>query len=391
VTVVTSSPSLEDIYQYKLLQDSGVAELTPFAPKLGWDIYENPFSETGLNREVPEGHAAFALLGAKVEKAEDGRLPVDPQELLIRLVSQGSVVLIKHKYLSETKLNELANTGGSLDPEDYFFLDHVCYDALRPDIDPQKRALLPPFGHLSFAQQMWGIAPGKREPQIITRLFSRIAEGQAWVVADYVDWEDLSKRRVVQRASLPADALIIEPWGLGWLWPAQKILHRLENISVSLERLQSGINAKTLIFGYIGDTGQASTELRRADRDVALLPGEARADRVASTAQIDQLISEFHLKLDRFMRTVHMVYVSDKSHVTDGRTVWQVVPMVSYTSKLQDHAERILKQVGITVQFVKMKPDLLASGLIAPGQQSPAEAKPAVQPEGEKSEPAEEE
>ncbi len=351
---------------WRIVEGSGVGTLKDYTERLGWDIYSE-VSETGLASYIVEAHAAFALLGSDVtlagqpeiaisadsvdlEDAPEQALPIDVEQLAIRLVAQGSPALIKNEYLNDTQLLQVEARGYDPRAEAYSFIDGVVYDALKPNAELRTQKF-PPFTRRGFAQCFYiQTSEGAKK---CTRIFTRLPDG-TWDVGDWLNYTTKERRRI-NNMTLPADGVIAEPWGLGWLFKAQKLIHRLENIFISMERLQSGVNSKTIILGYIGNLEQARREMNRTDTDAVNLPSGTQVSRVASTAQIDQLISEFALRIERLMATVHLVSVSDKTHITDSRTLWQTVPMVSKTQQLQNQVARVIAQAGMRASFVELQ------------------------------------
>ncbi|HYE70321.1 MAG TPA: hypothetical protein VD932_02235, partial [Aquabacterium sp.] len=234
-------------------------------------------SYTMLNVTPLEDHQALALLGFK-PSAEP---PFDIEELTLRLLHSRGVALIRNANRDELALASLVQQGIDPQPEQYSFIDGIVFDDTRLPLHPG-----------GFAYRFMGMVGKEWIP--ITRVFSRGAEG--WNVTDYSEWPlpgEENRAKKLSSKQLPLEAVQVYCRGLDVLYQSQRSYRALDRMfSLTLRQL-GGVNAKTIISGYLGNNQQASDELHREDRDVALFPGNATVNRVGTTAAIDQLRSSF--------------------------------------------------------------------------------------------------
>jgi hypothetical protein len=269
---------------------------------------------------------------------------LDLEGLCTKLLAEGSVALVRGDLLMDAgagihvRLDREAQTqtGVSAPPSDrYILLSNTV------TLDPAL-----PFTSTQFAQRFWGMHNG--EAKEITRIFSR--GESAWSVRDYVD-HGTERARQITEVTVPLAGVISYPNGLGILYRSQRAYRRLEAIFATIERLQSGVNAKTIISGYVGSTEQAHVELRRPDRDVALFPSGTLVHRVASTSAIDQLMREFETLLPLYLRRMHFVHVQSDARLSGVSRRLAMAPMIAFVEKLRSQCAEVVALCGGQLMF----------------------------------------
>jgi hypothetical protein len=299
----------------------------------GAELYAEP-SVTGLNSQPVDDHAAFALLGARPSAAP----PLELQELAVRLLSEGSIAVVRNAHLGEL---ELERRGIDPRPEGFSFLDGLLLTESGV-----------PMTSRCFAQRFTGEYLG--ELREITRVFSRGAE--AWSVRDFVNYRADGEAEIAS-ASIPLNSVLVYPNGLGILYKSQRGFRRLEGIFRTVERLQGGVNAKTIIAGYLGNVEQAHDELARNDRDVALFPTGATVNRVASTAAIDQLMREFDTLLPLYLRRLHILQLTGDERLSGVSRRLAMAPMLAFVESVRRQIAEVLGQLGIGITFERLRLD----------------------------------
>lgn len=336
-----------------MVPDSGVKGLREFVVRMGAEIYRE-LGLTGLNTMPVDDHCAFALLDCTVSD----KPALDPKQCGIRVLSQGSVALIRNEHI----LGENGEHAGALEargidpePQNFSFIEGLVLDNLRWDLSEAQRSAFPEFSRRTFAQR-FHVKIGQ-EVECITRIYMRTPDG--WLLQDFRYWGE-ARQQMYARSTVPLDGIVVEPYGLGILYQPQEMLHDMENIRRSIRQLQSGVNSKTIITGLQGNMDQASFELNRRDKNVAALNSGASVYRVASTAQIDQLKTEFDLILGLYLRAVHIMTMEQKTHITEWTSRLNVAPMLVFVQDVQNQIARVLNACGVTITFQKINVEAMA-------------------------------
>ena len=317
----------------------------------GREIYKLD-SISGLNRSPIDTLEAFILQGALYKPDP----PFDDDELVRRHLVDGRYALIDVERMPERFRGEAGKLGsgeaGKAEPvgavEDpapkvrYQFLDGLVLDEEQT-----------PFSRRRFAQRFWGEVPGRSGLALIERDFIRQADGR-WLVRDFeLDHRD----KPLDQAEIGADELRVFAFGDGVLKPAQKGFRRLEEIFVSLRKLQTGVNSKTIVTGYLGNIGQAKQALNDPESDTINFPLASGVNRVASTAAVDQLVRELEALLPRYLQSVHIV---DTSHLDRTATVSRrllMLPMLNFVEKARRELQLVFSEFGVTAGFERIRVD----------------------------------
>jgi hypothetical protein len=263
----------------------------------------------------------------------------------VKLLSEGSVALVRGDLMAGGTgviARDPARSNAEPNAVTFCLLDGLV------TLDPAL-----PFSSDQFGQRFW--AKLDSETKCVTRLFSRATGDDAratgsWVVRDYTAY-GTEDQQLIATASAPGDAVIAYPNGLGILYRAQRAYRRLEAIFATIERMQSGVNAKTIISGYVGSVEQAHSELRRADRDVALFPSGATVHRVASSAAIDQLMREFETLLPLYLRRLHFVHIAADNQLSGVSRRLAMAPLLAFVAKLRGQLAEVAALCGSRVSF----------------------------------------
>jgi hypothetical protein len=172
----------------------------------------------------------------------------------------------------------------------------------------------------------------------------------SWVVRDDTAF-GTEEQKHIATAHAPAEAIVAYPNGLGILYKSQRTYRRLEAIFATIERMQSGVNSKTIISGYVGSVEQAHSELRRADRDVALFPTGATVHRVASSSAIDQLMREFETLLPLYLRRLHFVHFQADGQLSGVSRRLAMAPLLAFVEKLRTQLAEVCALCGSRLVF----------------------------------------
>lgn len=343
---------------YGIMPGSGVTGLQSNEIKLGEQLYSE-LSETGLNAMPVDDFTSLTLLDATLPE----KPLINAKQATVKLLSQGGVALIRNEHIlgsAYENAEQLERRGVDPDPQNYSFLDGLVFDSLRWDTTAEERARHPEFSKRSFAQRFCTLSQGKIVE--ITRIFTRRGD-KGWTVSDFTDWGTSQQAEVYQQQLPDPKSVLVMPAedreALGILYPAQRMYRRLENILLSLVSLQTGINSKTLIFDLEGNTDQASAELNRPDRNIAAISARG-VSRVASTAQVDQLKTEFDLRLSLYLKTVHIVELEDKTHITEARTRLRLTPMLAFIETIRDRLEELFALAGQKITFRRIQVEAVA-------------------------------
>jgi hypothetical protein len=358
---VTTFGVLNELSGAGAASQAGTVPVSQVPLVCGAELYAEP-SVTGLNTQPVDDHCALALLGSAVA----GPARVDLEALCTQLLSQGSVALVRNDLL-QPATQEHSVAAASVPPSDgrkdaaatgsFVLLDGLV------TLDPAV-----PFTLEQFAQRFWAKVDG--ESKCVTRVFSRrdgapspsapADEPQhsgsrqggppTWSVRDYTAF-GTEDQQLIATASAPADAVVAYPNGLGILYRSQRAYRRLEGIFATIERMQSGVNSKTIISGYVGSVEQAHSELRRADRDVALFPTGATVHRVASTSAIDQLMREFETLLPLYLRRMHFVHFADGDQQSGVSRRLAMAPMLAFVEKTRRQLGEVVALCGGRLEF----------------------------------------
>jgi hypothetical protein len=123
-----------------------------------------------------------------------------------------------------------------------------------------------------------------------------------------------------------------------------------------MRRLQTGANAKTLIFGQPRNIMQSRANLMNDEEDVAFMPGDLRADRATSTAQIDQLKLEFDTLRAIYLQNMNItdtLYQPERPVAADRFAL--MGPMLRFVEEERSKLEYIMKTYyNLTVIFERL-------------------------------------
>ena len=309
----------------------------PYTIDTGSELYEQ-FSITGLNKlpvTIFSNYiCAQAVVTAPSTEPAPGIEAMTLSEVTAHRLINGSFV-----WLNDGGWQLLDN------------LREVCRNKVVQLLEDVQ--LLGRTGKLTNVYRVYVRKPLYKEPENEALEQADLA-GYQWVVTDIDAMTDKPVPNTVPR-TLPDNALHVFDYGLGILYPNQWTYKRLEEIEVSMRKLQSGPGIKTLLHGFVRNPEGAKAELNSEDSTVSILPGELKVDRMTETSGTQALKTEFDILLALYfadMNITDTAYQPDRPVASDRYLT--MGPMLRAVEEYRREIREIMSIWGMEVEYEKL-------------------------------------
>lgn len=306
---------------------------------IGRELYDYP-SLTMLNRLAVDEHFAYATRGMVVSPDnDDARLLA--LDVVQRLLIDGSLVWY---------------AGGQVAIAEFAESEPVAVGTVQA---------VPP--ELLEVPQTFTASGGAFLDRVVlcssTRAVQKVAEdwrrvlawtGSEWRVEEWQQQVGEGQWGLLEVQTVPADAVRLFPHGAGLLVPAQQTFHRLEELQQALRRQTTKGALARIFIGYFGLDDAEFEERVASYQDFQVMPPGTQVINTADSTVTTMLIEQYNSLFMRFFQGVHLVpseSLKDESGVARG---WRFRPTVAYVEQVEDAADRILAEFGVSVDWQPM-------------------------------------